>query len=74
MDDDTILHQDDVEAVIEDVIDANDNDYVIKLTGGATIAVPASPGSSYVQAEVVALRTAISQIIAALHSAGVIEP
>lgn len=39
---------------------------------GAGIADPASPGATYVQAEVVALRTAIVGILAALRSAGII--
>jgi hypothetical protein len=37
----------------------------------AAITVPASPGATYVQAEVVALRTAISSIITALKNAGI---
>lgn len=41
-------------------------------THGAAISDPASPGASYVQAEVVALRTAIVGILAALRSAGII--
>lgn len=39
---------------------------------GPVIADPASPGAAYVQAEVVALRTAIVAILAALRSNGTI--
>lgn len=42
------------------------------FTHGAAIADPASPGAGYVQAEVVALRTAIVAILAALRSNGTI--
>lgn len=39
---------------------------------GPVSADPASPGAAYVQAEVVALRTAIVAILAALRSEGTI--
>jgi hypothetical protein len=42
-------------------------------THGPAHADPASPGAAYVQAEVVALRTAIVAILAALRSAGIIQ-
>jgi hypothetical protein len=38
----------------------------------AAIATPASPGASYAQAEVVALRTAIASILVALRNKGII--
>ena len=73
--DQTILHQDNVEDVIDQRLDSYEvtgsSDFVEKV--GGTIAVPASPGASYVQAEVVALRTAISSIITALQSSGLID-
>lgn len=40
------------------------------MTHAAFVADPASPGATYVQAEVVALRTAIVAILACLRSAG----
>lgn len=39
---------------------------------GAAIPDPASPGATYVQAEVVALRTALVAVLAALRSRGII--
>lgn len=42
------------------------------MVHSAHIATPASPGGAYVQAEVVALRTAIASILTALRSAGII--
>lgn len=73
--DQTILHQ----AAVEDVVDERienfevdaSSDFVEKV--GGTIAVPASPGSSYVQAEVVALRTAIAAILTKLQTSGLID-
>lgn len=71
----TILHQEDVEKVIDERIAAHDPssaDNLVEKVGG-TIAVPASPGGSYVQAEVVALRTAIAEIIGKLEDSGLID-
>lgn len=73
--DQTIQHQADVEAVIdarlEDFEVTGSSDFAEKV--GGTIAVPASPGASYVQAEVVALRTAISAILGKLQTSGIID-
>jgi len=73
--DQTILHQADVEAVIDDRLDHYEvtgaSDFVEKV--GGTIADPASPGSSYVQSEVVALRTAIVAILGKLRTSGLID-
>lgn len=73
--DQTILHQADVEAVVdsrlEDFEVTGSSDFVEKV--GGTIADPASPGGSYVQAEVVALRTAIVDILGKLRTSGLID-
>ena len=70
-----ILHQEDVEAVVEDVIDnyevPGDSDFVEKV--GGTIADPGVPGAAYVEAEVVALRTAIVAILGKLRTSGLIS-
>jgi len=63
--DDTILHQDATEGVVDERLDGVDAENV-------AIATPASPGVSYVQAEVVALRTAIASILTALRNSGII--
>ncbi len=68
--DDTILHQTDVEAVINAEIDEADDAYATKHTG-TTIAAPSAPGASYVQAEMASLKTAIDAIRAALTASGV---
>ena len=61
---DKILHQDAVESVIDERLeDASSQD---------AIATPASPGASYVQAEVVALRTAIVGMLGVMRDAGLI--
>lgn len=73
--DQTVLHQEEVEKVVdqrlEDFEVTGSSDFVEKV--GGTIAVPASPGASYVQAEVVALRTAISSILTKLQASGLID-
>lgn len=73
--DQTVLHQEDVEKVVdqrlEDFEVTGSSDFVEKV--GGTIADPSSPGSSYVQAEVVALRTAIVSIIGKLEASGLID-
>jgi len=73
--DQTILHQQDVEQVVDQRIAGFEvtaaSDFVEKV--GGTIADPASPGSSYVQSEVVALRTAIVAILGKLRDAGLID-
>lgn len=61
---DKIEHQDDVEEVIADHIEG--------ASAQGAIATPASPGATYVQAEVVALRTAIAAILVALRDVGII--
>ena len=61
---DTILHQD----AVENVIDKRLED----ASAQGAIATPASPGASYVQAEVVALRTAIAAILVVIRDAGLI--
>lgn len=73
--DQTILHQEAVEAVVDDRLEdyevSGSSDFVEKV--GGTIATPASPGASYVQAEVVALRTAIAAILVKLQTSGLID-
>lgn len=67
--DDTILHQTDVEDVIDAQIDEADDDYARVGTG--TIASPTAPGSSYSQAEAASMKTAVDAIRAALTAAGI---
>ena len=61
---DKVLNQD----AIEDVIDERLED----VSTQAAIANPASPGASYVQAEVVALRTTIVAMLGVMRDAGLI--
>ncbi len=68
--DDTILHQTDVEEVIDAQIDEADDAYATKHTG-TTIAAPTAPGSSYSQAEAASMKTAVDAIRAALTASGV---
>lgn len=68
--DDTILHEDDVKDVIDAEVGVLDDAYATKHTG-TTIASPTAPGSSYVQAEMASLKTAIDSIRAALTASGV---
>jgi len=70
MSDDTILHQADVEEVIDDRIDVADDDYVHK--GTTSIAAPTAPGATYAQAEAASTRTAVVNIINALVAAGLL--
>lgn len=42
------------------------------MVHGAAITDPASPGATYAQAEAVAVRNAVVNILAALRSAGII--
>jgi hypothetical protein len=63
--DDSVLHQREHEAVIGERLDGVTAENV-------AIATPASPGATYVQAEVVALRTAIASILTALRNSGII--
>jgi len=62
---DEVLHQREHEAVIGERLDGVTAENV-------AIATPASPGATYVQAEVVALRTAIASILTALRNSGII--
>lgn len=64
-DSDNILNQDATEGVIDERLDGITAENV-------AIATPASPGASYVQAEVVALRTAIASILTALRNSKII--
>lgn len=64
-DNDTVLHQEEHEDIVDEMLDGQDAE-------NATIATPASPGASYVQAEVVALRTAIAAIIVVLKNSNII--
>lgn len=68
MGDETILHQDDVEEVIDDKID--------EQLGAphAAIADLAAPSGAYVQAEALATRNAINGILATLRTSGQIAP
>lgn len=61
---DTVPHQDDVEGVVDQQLkDTSDH---------AAIADLASPGASYVQAEAVAARDKINEILDVLRDAGLI--
>ena len=62
---DTVPHQELHEGVVDERLDG-------VTTENEAIADPASPGASYVQAEVVALRTSIVAILDALRSSGII--
>lgn len=64
-DTDDVLNQEQHEAVIGERLDGVTAENV-------AIATPASPGATYVQAEVVALRTAIASILTALRNSGII--
>lgn len=64
-----ILHQEDVEEVIDARIDIADDGYAIR--GTAVIASPTAPSASYVQAEADSAKTAIDAIRAALTAAGI---
>jgi len=66
--DDNILHEEDVESTVADHLEESGQ---VGFTHDA-IADPASPGASYVQAEVVALRTAIVAILEALRANGIV--
>jgi hypothetical protein len=65
-------HQDKVEAVVDAHVTENITTYLAAASDNAAIADPASPGASYVQAEVVALRTAIVAILNVMREAGLI--
>lgn len=67
MSDESILHQDDVEQVIDDTIEAGIGE------NQAAIADLASPGATYVQAEAVAARNKINAILVVLRNAGIID-
>ena len=62
---DTVPHQELHEGVVDERLDG-------VTAENEAIADPASPGASYVQAEVVALRTSIVSILDALRSSGII--
>lgn len=69
--DDTILHEDDVKAVIDAEIDDNDNNNVLR--GTATVTSPNAQGATYNQADVASLKTSIDQIrtiLTAQHVSG----
>ena len=74
---DTILHQTDVQAVIDAAISADRSSQTTQLAttyakrGVAVIATPTAPGAAYVQAEMTSLKTAIDAIRAALSASGV---
>lgn len=74
--DQTVPHQDLVEDVIDDRLEnfevSASSDFVEKV--GGTITSPGSPGAEYVQAEVVALKTAIDAIITKLELSGLVAP
>lgn len=69
-DDGNILHETEVEASVREDLEGTGQ---VGFTNAA-IATPASPGVGYVQAEVVALRTAIASILTALRNNGIIAP
>lgn len=64
-DSDTVLHQAEHTALTNEQLDG-------QITENVAIATPAAPGAAYVQAEVVALRTAIADILTALRSSKII--
>jgi len=63
-----ILHEEDVEDSVREDLEEEGN---VAYTHAA-IANPASPGGSYVQAEVVALRTTIVAILDVLRENGLV--
>lgn len=67
MADETILHQDAVEDVVDAQVEAGIG------ANQAAIADLASPGASYVQAEAVAARNKINAILVVLRTAGIID-
>lgn len=67
MPEEDILHQDDVEAVIEEVIEET-----VGLTQPA-IADVGTPGAVYAEAEAVAVADKVNDILAVLRTAGIIE-
>lgn len=67
MPEEDILHQADVEAVINEVIEEGVGQ------DQAAIADVAAPSGTYVQAEEAAMRTAINSILASLRVAGIID-
>lgn len=72
MEGEEILHQDDVETVIEENVSENFETNLGAVSDDGVIADPASPGGTYDQAEVVALRTAIVAILNVLREANII--
>lgn len=64
-DSDEVLNQRAHEAVIAERVDGVTAENV-------AITTPASPGASYVQAEAVAVRTAVASILTALRNSGII--
>jgi hypothetical protein len=67
-DDGNILHETDTEASVREDLERSGQ---VGYTN-EEIADPASPGASYVQAEVVALRTAIVAILEVLRANGLV--
>jgi hypothetical protein len=64
-DTDDIVNQGATEGVVNEQLDG-------QLAENVAISTPASPGATYVQAEVVALRTAIASILTALRNSKII--
>lgn len=71
-DSDKILHQDDVEEVIEENVAENIETNLAATSDHAAIADLASPSGTYVQAEAVAARDKINEILDVLRDAGLI--
>ncbi len=69
---DTVPHQDEVEDLVEDMAPAAVDAQLAATSDHAAIADLASPGSSYLQAEAVAARDKINEILDVLRDAGLI--
>jgi hypothetical protein len=67
MPDEDILHQDDVEQVIDEVIEAGIGE------NQSAIADLAAPSPTYVEAESLAARNKINAILGVLRNAGIID-
>lgn len=63
-----ILHQADVQSVIDASIDANNEDHLTTTP----IASPDAPSAAYDQTEAASMKTAVDAILAALVTAGIV--
>lgn len=70
--DDTILHQDDVEDVAVDVVTDEVTTVLAAASDDAAIADLAAPSATYVEAEALAARNKINLILALLRESGLL--